>query len=199
MTSMADRAFDLLIEPHQLVSKMRDFIDSLYSLTAEEATKSMPSSRWIDNAGTDQLDRLGRMLGVTRKLEREAEGYHILDNDTFRSVIKWRALVLSSEGTIPDILASIEEIYAPAWARVREVGPLLIRLEMQSASGNPIFLEDPSRWINKAAGVGLEGFFYYEGPFFDFSEKRDLNDNLQRGGFGTPWIDFYNLIGDNNG
>lgn len=201
------------LTPYNINNGFYNFVQSMYAFTIEGYEHHIPCHIWInvlddgdivnnqESKDGVQLDYIGDLIGQPRKLARETMGHIVMrDDETYKQVLRWRMLSLSSGGTVYDITRAVNEIFKPDWFRITELGRANIRLEMAGAAVAQELYMNPKRWVNKAAGVGLNEFYYYDGPFFDFEEKSALNDNLERGGFQeqqqdpVPFVDYYNLV-----
>lgn len=150
------------------------------------ALRDLYDKRWLDQAEGKQLDGIGEIVGLSRVLEnavyvpffgfasqpntqtfgvarirrrneRPVAGSTTLLDPEYRKLLYWKIAVNNGHGTTPEIIAAIKPIFDVTRVIVENAGNAKIRIWMNRIPGlADALLNDPYRWIPKAAGVGIE-------------------------------------------
>jgi hypothetical protein len=126
----------------------------------------------IDASEGSQLDLIGEILGVNRSGRGD---------DLYRIVLKVKAGVNNSDGTIEDIISIWSLVTGATDIEVRELGNATIEIESNARliQGLDTTVRDLFKGV-VAGGVKINAKFYPEFPF----QFEDFPDDPNAGGFG---------------
>lgn len=139
-------------EKPRLEALLRSYLNRLQEL--EDTTWNVLESRLIDNAVNSQLDTLGKLVGQPRLG---------LDDTTYRTYVKARALVNRSKGRGEDIIALCTTLLGAFTTTLTEMYPASFIIETNVPLSPALVAQalEISRLIasGRAAGVGSSFHF----------------------------------------
>lgn len=168
------------------------------------AIKQLRDDRWLETAEGAQLDGIGDILGRPRQITNTRAIWHFgfegqayvggfgsypfyraggglytggktLNDDDYRLLLRWKILIDSSYGTIPQIEESLRVLFDVDRIAVEDLGNARIRVHIgRQPTEEDSFLGNPVQWIAKAAGVAVEFRTYDPGEDFNLSPGRGI-------------------------
>ncbi len=181
--------------------RLESFVKALYQPLGPEMLLSLFNDRWLDTAEGAQLDGIGQIVGMPRRIDnaflikffgfvsqpnsgtfgearlrREGEttlaGSAVLRDPEYRKVLYWKIAVNNGRGTAPEIAAAVKVLFDATWCSVVDVGNAKIKIVFNTTPlTNPVLLTTPLMWIPKAAGIGVELLITDEEKPFGFRHQ----------------------------
>lgn len=162
---------------------------------AQGALLQLLQGRWLDTAEGAQLDGIGDIVGLPRvindvayieffgflgqpgiagfgvgRFRREFEpttgGSTTLLDPEYRRLLYWKIAINNGHGTAPEIIAALKPIFDVDRVIVQDIGNAKIAVWVNRLPGpsDPLMV-NASRWVPKAAGVGLQLTASTDAPF----------------------------------
>ncbi len=197
----ADIAWGHFTGQFQKSPRLESFVKSLYQPIGPEMLLTVFNDRWLDTAEGAQLDGIGQIVGMPRKIDntflikffgfnsqpnsgtfgearlrREGEatmgGSAVLMDPEYRKILYWKIAVNNGRGTAPEIAAAVKAIFDATWCSIVDAGNAKIQIVFNvTPNTNPAFLVTPLMWIPKAAGIGVELLITDEEKPFGFRHQ----------------------------
>lgn len=151
----------------------------------QDALRQLFNDRWLDTAEGAQLDGIGDIVGFPRKIDdvlyvqffgfagqpaiagfglgrMRRENEPLLGSSTllldpeYRQLLYWKIAVNNGHGTAPEIIAALKPILKVDRVIVQDVGNAKIIVWVNRLPGvNDPLMVNPSKWVPRAAGVGV--------------------------------------------
>lgn len=125
------------------------------------ALLQLHTERWLDAAVGKQLDMIGTIVVLDRSaslLPRRGDASDAaeMDDDRYRSVLRWKIAINNGHGTIPEISAALKAVLGATRAVVQNAGNAKLRIWLDILpSQNPFAPGAVRSLVPKAAGVGV--------------------------------------------
>ena len=159
------------------------------------ALDQLLSNRWLDTAEGQQLDGIGDIVGLPRRvdnvayvqffgfdgqpnigsfgvgrLRREYEstvgGSTVLLDPEYRRLLRWKIAINNGHGTTEEIIAAVKAVMEVSRVVVQNIGNAKIAVWVNSLpQAGDPLASNPTRWIPSAAGVGITITASNEMPF----------------------------------
>lgn len=146
MTTIVDRALELIIEQFKEKDNLINFLSSILkpAVSLEGDISDLLTKRWIDTAEGIQLDRLGEIVGEDRKSRPDNE---------YRAAIKFRLLINTSKANPETIISASRNLGGGDFLRYWENYP----------AGFQIFSNGPN--VLDVSGIGILNFILITDDF----------------------------------
>lgn len=150
------------------------------------ALRDLFDRRWLDAAEGRQLDGIGEIVGLPRVIdeaiftaffgfvgqpaingfgqarirrayEKPLVGSTTLQDPEYRKLLYWKIALNNGHGTAPEIAAALKPIFDVTRVIVEDAGNARIRIWVSKIPGpTDVLMNNPYRWVPKAAGVGVK-------------------------------------------
>ena len=110
---------------------------------------------------------------IRRRYETATGGSTRLLDAEYRRLLYWKIAINNGHGTTPEIVAALKQIFNATRVVVRDVGnaKISIFVDRLYVPGDDPILTNPTRWVAKAAGVGIASFTTSTDMPFGFVEQ----------------------------
>jgi hypothetical protein len=166
-----------------------------FSVDTQNLLQGFPTLFDVDLAVGDQLDKIGQWVGVSRNLNQTIMGTSVLDDPTYRVLLKLFIAMNQWDGTVPGIYNIWNAILEPTY------GPIFI-VDNQDMTMDVILTTPPTSvlilailtngyFLLRPAGVLILGFFTPSvpgDPCFGFDLENSFISGFDVGAWLIPIV-----------
>lgn len=171
MSASASQYAALITSEHRPEPKFSAWVEA-NAQPFVDLQNQMQSLQWLldlDKAAGDQLDKLGKWVGVSRKLSAAVNGVTVLDDASYRVLLKLFVAMNAWDGTVPGIYAVWETVFSQEQYQILVSDNLDMTMDV-------IFLNPPTDllilailtqgyFLLRPAGVKIDGYWEPSAPY----------------------------------
>ncbi|WP_066733520.1 DUF2612 domain-containing protein [Cupriavidus sp. D384] len=144
----------------------------------QAALLQLHTERWLDVAVGTQLDMIGTVVVLDRSGSLLPQRWAASDparmnDDSYRSQLRWKIAINNGHGTIPEISAALKAVLGATRAVVQNAGNAKLRIWLDILPSQSPFAPGTVRLlVPKAAGVGIRSMAGGGSKPFGFRHQR---------------------------